>query len=171
LATVLWVQFVLGFDLPLAWCLGVIVVSAWANLSVTLAWPGSRMAGQREAVVQLGFDLVQLSVLLGLTGGLATAKAAASLKASTRGLLRALTQGVLSPGDTGEAGLLAEGPPGDRGGSGAGEGVLELHRARLARPGRASRRRRARTRRSSRMPPTRPPSVEIMKSWFSVGTL
>jgi two-component system sensor histidine kinase RegB len=70
LITVLWVQFVLGFDLPLTWCLGVILVSAWANLSVTLAWPGSRLAGQREAVVQLGFDLVQLAVLLGLTGGL-----------------------------------------------------------------------------------------------------
>ena len=70
LAAVLWVQFVLGFDLPLGWCLGVILISAWANLSVTLAWPGSRMAGRREAVVQLAFDLVQLSVLLGLTGGL-----------------------------------------------------------------------------------------------------
>ena len=70
LATVLWVQFGLGFDLPLAWCLAVILVSAWANLSVTLAWPGSRLAGRREAVLQLGFDLVQLSILLGLTGGL-----------------------------------------------------------------------------------------------------
>ncbi|OYX36427.1 MAG: hypothetical protein B7Y99_01425 [Caulobacterales bacterium 32-69-10] len=69
-AAVLWVQFVLGFDLPLVWCLAVILVSAWANLSVTLAWPGSRLAGRREAVVQLGFDLIQLSVLLALTGGL-----------------------------------------------------------------------------------------------------
>ena len=70
LAAVLWVRFGLGFKLPLAWCLGVILVSAWANLSVTLAWPGSRMAGRREAVVQLGFDVVQQAVLLGLTGGL-----------------------------------------------------------------------------------------------------
>jgi two-component system sensor histidine kinase RegB len=70
LVTVLWVQFGLGFDLPLGWCLAVILISAWANLSVTLAWPGSRLAGRREAVVQLGFDLLQLSVLLGLTGGL-----------------------------------------------------------------------------------------------------
>jgi two-component system sensor histidine kinase RegB len=69
-AAVLWVQFVLGFDLPLVWCLAVIFVSAWANLSVTLAWPGSRLAGRREAVVQLGFDLIQLSILLALTGGL-----------------------------------------------------------------------------------------------------
>lgn len=69
-AAVLWVQFILGFDLPLVWCLAVIVLSAGANLSVTLAWPGSRLAGQREAVLQLGFDLVQMAVLLGLTGGL-----------------------------------------------------------------------------------------------------
>jgi two-component system sensor histidine kinase RegB len=69
-AAVLGVQFGLGFDLPLVWCMAVILVSAWANLSVTLAWPGSRLAGRREAVVQLGFDLIQLSVLLGLTGGL-----------------------------------------------------------------------------------------------------
>jgi two-component system sensor histidine kinase RegB len=69
-AAVMWVQFILGFDLPLGWCLAVILVSAWANLSVTLAWPGSRLAGRREAVVQLAFDLIQLSILLGLTGGL-----------------------------------------------------------------------------------------------------
>jgi two-component system sensor histidine kinase RegB len=70
LATVLWVQFVLGFDVPLVWCLAVIGVSAWANLSVTLSWPGSRLAGRREAVLQLAFDLLQLSVLLGLMGGI-----------------------------------------------------------------------------------------------------
>ena len=67
---ILWVQFGLGFDLPLLWCLLAILASAWLNLSVTLAWPGSRLAGRREAVVQLGFDLLQMSVLLGLTGGL-----------------------------------------------------------------------------------------------------
>ena len=71
LATVLFVHFGLGFDLPLVACLAVIFVSAWANLSVTLAWPGSRLAGRREAVVQLGLDLLQLAILLGLTGGLA----------------------------------------------------------------------------------------------------
>lgn len=70
LAGVLWVQFGLGFTLPLLWCLGAILGSAWLNLSLTLAWPGSRLAGRREAVVQLGFDLLQMSVVLGLTGGI-----------------------------------------------------------------------------------------------------
>jgi len=71
LALVLWVQFGLGFDLPLVWCLAAILASAWVNLSMTLAWPGSRLAGRREAVVQLGFDLIQMAVLMGLTGGIA----------------------------------------------------------------------------------------------------
>ena len=70
LAVVLWVQFGLGFDLPLVWCLAAILASAWVNLSMTLAWPGARLAGRREAVAQLGFDLLQMSALLGLTGGL-----------------------------------------------------------------------------------------------------
>ena len=70
LVGVLWTRFVLGFDLPLTACLLVIGLSGWANLSVALAWPGSRLAGRREAVAQLTFDILQLSVLLGLTGGL-----------------------------------------------------------------------------------------------------
>jgi two-component system sensor histidine kinase RegB len=70
LAAVLFVHFGLGLSLPLLPCLGVIAASAFANLSASLAWPGARMAGSREAVVQLGFDLVQLSLLLELTGGL-----------------------------------------------------------------------------------------------------
>jgi two-component system sensor histidine kinase RegB len=67
---VLWTRFVLGFELPLTACLVVIVVSAWANLSIALAWPGSRRTGRLEALAQLTFDVLQLSVLLGLTGGL-----------------------------------------------------------------------------------------------------
>lgn len=67
---VLLVRFWFGLHLPLVWCLTAIAAGAWVNLSITLAWPGARLAGKREAAVQLGFDLVQLSVLLGLTGGL-----------------------------------------------------------------------------------------------------
>jgi two-component system, sensor histidine kinase RegB len=70
LGLVLWVQFGLGLDLPLVWCLAAILASAWVNLSMTLAWPGSRLAGRREAVVQLGFDLMQMAALMGLTGGI-----------------------------------------------------------------------------------------------------
>ncbi len=69
-AAVLWISFGLGFRLPLSWCLGVIALAAWMNLSLTLAWPGMRLAGKREAVFQLTFDLVETAVLLALTGGL-----------------------------------------------------------------------------------------------------
>src|SRR5205085_5372517 len=49
LAAVLWVQFGAKYDLPLLWCLLAILASAWLNLALTLAWPGSRLAGRREA--------------------------------------------------------------------------------------------------------------------------
>ena len=70
LVTVLWVAYGLHFHMPVAWCLLVIAGAGWMNLSVTLSWPGVRLAGEREAVLQLAFDLVELTVLLDLTGGL-----------------------------------------------------------------------------------------------------
>ena len=62
--------WVLHFHMPTLACLGVIGAAAWLNLSVSLAWPGARLATGPEAVFQLGFDLVELSLLLMLTGGL-----------------------------------------------------------------------------------------------------
>ena len=60
------------FDLPLWCCLGVIGASVLVNLHATArlnrsdgALPDGRMTAQ-----QLGFDILQLSVLLGFTGGL-----------------------------------------------------------------------------------------------------
>lgn len=70
LGAVTWVGFVMGFHMPVWECLAVIGAAAWLNLTVSLAWPGGRLATGREAVMQLGFDLIQLSVLLALTGGL-----------------------------------------------------------------------------------------------------
>jgi two-component system sensor histidine kinase RegB len=70
LLTVLYVHIGLHFQLPLVPCLVVIAIAAWMNLSYGLAWPGSRLTGRWEAVFQLGFDLVEMSVLIGLTGGL-----------------------------------------------------------------------------------------------------
>ncbi len=70
LATVLWVAYGLHFPVPVAWCFLVIAAAAWLNLSVTLSWPGVRLAGEREAALQLAFDIVELALLLALTGGL-----------------------------------------------------------------------------------------------------
>ncbi len=60
----------LGYHMPVLPSLAVIAAAAWMNLTISMAWPGGRLATGREAVLQLGFDLVQLSVLLALTGGL-----------------------------------------------------------------------------------------------------
>ncbi len=70
-AAVLWVRYALNFDIPVAPCLTVIVAAAVMNLSFGMAWPGARLALEREALFQLAFDLVELSLLLMLTGGVA----------------------------------------------------------------------------------------------------
>jgi two-component system sensor histidine kinase RegB len=66
LIAVLGVAYGLHFPLPTPWCLLVIAVAAGMNLSVTLSWPGMQLAGEREAILQLAFDLVELAVLLDL---------------------------------------------------------------------------------------------------------
>lgn len=70
LAAICLVHFGLGFDLPLAWCLGIIALAMWFNIFIMLAAPAQRLARQWEAACQLAFDIAQLSVLVGLTGGL-----------------------------------------------------------------------------------------------------
>lgn len=67
---VLWAGLGLGLHLPVLSCLAVVAAGAWLNLTISIAWPGGRLVTMREAVMQLGFDIVQISVLLALTGGL-----------------------------------------------------------------------------------------------------
>jgi two-component system sensor histidine kinase RegB len=62
-------HFLLGFDIPLLSCLGVIVLAGLFNLALVLAFPPQRVLRQWEAALQLGFDIVQLGLLLLLTGG------------------------------------------------------------------------------------------------------
>ena len=69
-AAVLFVQFVMGFELPLAACLAAIAVSAWLNIFLTAALPEQRLASQLETTAQSAFDVLQLSILIALTGGL-----------------------------------------------------------------------------------------------------
>ena len=70
-AAVLFVHFGLAFDTPLAFCLGVIGASAWLNVVLTLFRPMQRELTDGEAALQIGFDVLQLATLLGLTGGMA----------------------------------------------------------------------------------------------------
>ena len=67
---VLAVQFILGFNLPLAPCLAIIALSAWLNIFLTLRWRGGQRLTARAAGLLLGYDVVQLAILLYLTGGL-----------------------------------------------------------------------------------------------------
>jgi two-component system sensor histidine kinase RegB len=71
IAAVAFVAFILKFPLPLSWCISVIAASAWLNVYFHFSLPGQHLATGWEATVQLAFDVVQLAVLLGLTGGLA----------------------------------------------------------------------------------------------------
>ena len=69
-AAVLFVSFVLGFDLPLGPCLGLIALSAWLNVFLSIRWRGSQWLRPRTASALLAYDIVQLAGLLYLTGGL-----------------------------------------------------------------------------------------------------
>lgn len=64
------VHWGLGFTLPLLPVGGAIVLSALLNLAVSLGRPASARIDDREAAIFLAFDVVQLAVLLYLTGGL-----------------------------------------------------------------------------------------------------
>jgi two-component system sensor histidine kinase RegB len=67
---VLGVDLGFGFPLPLGWCLAVIAVSAWFNVFLTLRFPANLRLRNRYAALILGYDIVQLALLLALTGGL-----------------------------------------------------------------------------------------------------
>lgn len=69
-AAVLGVHFVLGFPLPLALCLIVISLSAWLNIFLSIRWRKSIRLQESHAGLLLVYDILQLAVLLFLTGGL-----------------------------------------------------------------------------------------------------
>jgi two-component system sensor histidine kinase RegB len=67
---VLFVNLLLGFPLPLGWCLAAIALSAWLNIFFTIRWRSTVRLPDRYAALLLGYDILQLAVLLYLTGGL-----------------------------------------------------------------------------------------------------
>ncbi|MGE3831030.1 MAG: ActS/PrrB/RegB family redox-sensitive histidine kinase [Parvibaculaceae bacterium] len=66
---VVGIHWGLGFNLPLGWCLAAIALSAWLNIFLTLRWR-SNFLSDRNAALLLGYDMLQLALLLYLTGGL-----------------------------------------------------------------------------------------------------
>ena len=69
-AAVLVVNLGLGFPLPLAACLGLIALSALVNVSLRIRYTASHRLDATPALLILGYDVLQLSALLYLTGGL-----------------------------------------------------------------------------------------------------
>lgn len=67
---VLGVYFLLGFPLPIGLCLAAIALSAWLNLFLTVRWRTSIRLQPSHAGLLLAYDILQLAVLLYLTGGL-----------------------------------------------------------------------------------------------------
>ncbi|MCK0198000.1 ActS/PrrB/RegB family redox-sensitive histidine kinase [Ancylobacter sp. 6x-1] len=68
---ILTVQLVFGFSLPIGACLAVVALSAWLNLALRLRYAGARRLTDGEAAWLLAYDILQLSALLFLSGGLA----------------------------------------------------------------------------------------------------
>ena len=65
------VSTLLDFSFPVGPCLAVIGLSIFVNIVVTASYELDRRVGDKEAGLQLGFDLLQLAALLWLTGGMA----------------------------------------------------------------------------------------------------
>jgi len=61
----------LGYDLPIVPAVLLVAASVAVNLHAGLARPRTAWLGDRAAALYVGYDLVQLSLLLALTGGLA----------------------------------------------------------------------------------------------------
>ena len=67
---VLFVHFVMGFDMLLMPCLLVIAMSAWLNLFLRFRYPGNVRWRGPAVMGLLAYDILQLASLLYLTGGI-----------------------------------------------------------------------------------------------------
>jgi len=116
IAALALVALLLGFRTPYAVCFGVIGLAAWINLLTGVASPGQRLYGSKEATAQLAFDILQISVLVFLTGGAANPFilmliAPVTLAAATLPLRPVLVLGALAMGATLFLAIFALPPP------------------------------------------------------------
>jgi two-component system sensor histidine kinase RegB len=70
LAAVFAVSLVMEFPLPVSLCLILIACSAWLNVFLSLRYRTSLLLRENAAFALLAYDILQLGVLLYLTGGL-----------------------------------------------------------------------------------------------------
>lgn len=69
-AAILAVYWGLNSELPLDLCLLAVAASAWLNIALRLRYPANHRLSPAEAGFSLAWDIVQLAILLYLTGGL-----------------------------------------------------------------------------------------------------
>jgi len=69
-AALFFVNFALAYPLPIIYCSTVIIASVVLNIALALRYPANHRLSNREATFYLAFDVVQLAVLLYLTGGI-----------------------------------------------------------------------------------------------------
>ncbi len=70
-AALFLVYFALGYNLPILYCSAAIAASAALNTVLAVLYPAAQRLSNREATIYLAFDVLQLAVLLYLTGGIA----------------------------------------------------------------------------------------------------
>lgn len=70
LAAITLVYYGLGFDLPVGYCLGLIALSAWVNVFLSIRYPARHRLSVSYATVMLAYDIAQLTGLLYFTGGI-----------------------------------------------------------------------------------------------------
>lgn len=67
---VLFVHFILGFELPLIWCFVPIILSANLNVTLAILFPQNKRLLGGYAAILFSYDLLQLATLFYFTGGL-----------------------------------------------------------------------------------------------------
>jgi two-component system sensor histidine kinase RegB len=70
LGAIVIVFFGFGYNLPAGWCFVIIALSAIFNIVLMWTYPPSALLSEREATGFLAFDVLQLTALLALTGGI-----------------------------------------------------------------------------------------------------
>lgn len=70
LTAVLVIWLVMQFPMPVGYCLAFVALSAWVNVALSVKYPARHRLSVRSATILLAYDLLQLSALLYLTGGI-----------------------------------------------------------------------------------------------------
>ncbi|MHA7775580.1 ActS/PrrB/RegB family redox-sensitive histidine kinase [Roseibium sp. M-1] len=69
-AALLVVHVGLGYPMPAGPAFAMVALSAWLNIFLKIRWPSAMRLSERAATLQLAYDILQMSGLLFLTGGL-----------------------------------------------------------------------------------------------------